>query len=193
MMQQLNFLLVGVGGQGTVLASTILAQVGIQAGYDVKKSEVHGMAQRGGSVSSHVRWGQRVFSPLIGDGEVDILVAFEQVEALRYIGALRPGGTVIISDQAIVPMTVTAGDANYPEPTEILDTITQATSDITIVPGISIAEELGNVRVSNVVVLGALSRLLDTDVEIWQKTIAEQVPARYVELNLKAFSKGRAV
>lgn len=191
MMQQINFLLVGVGGQGTVLASNILAQVGMRAGYDVKKSEVHGMAQRGGSVSSHVRWGEHVFSPLIGDGEVDILVAFERVEALRYIDALRPEGKVIINDYAIVPMTVTAGNANYPEQTEILNEIARATSNITIVPGVSIAEELGNVRVNNVVVLGALSRLLDIDVEIWRKTIAEQVPARYVELNLEAFSKGR--
>jgi indolepyruvate ferredoxin oxidoreductase beta subunit len=191
-MQHINFLLVGVGGQGTLLASNILAQVGLQAGYDVKKSEVHGMAQRGGSVSSHVRWGKRVFSPLTGAGEIDILVAFERVEALRYIDALRPEGKVIINDHAIIPMTVTAGDAKYPESTEILDAIKQATSDITMVPGTSIAEELGNARVNNVVILGALSRWLDIDVAIWQKVIADRVPARYVELNLKAFSKGRA-
>lgn len=190
-MQQVNFLLVGVGGQGTLLASNILAQVGLWAGYDVKKSEVHGMAQRGGSVSSHVRWGKRVFSPLTGAGQVDILVAFERVEALRYIDALRPEGKVIINDHAIIPMTVTAGDANYPEKNVIWDAIKQATSDITIVPGMSIADELGNARVNNIVILGVLSRWLDVDTEIWHKIIAENVPTRYIELNLKAFSKGQ--
>ena len=190
-MKAVNFLLVGVGGQGTLLASDIVADVGLRAGYDVKKSEVHGMAQRGGAVSSHVRWGEDVASPLIGEGEVDILVAFERVEALRHIDALRPGGQVLVNDYAIVPMTVTAGEATYPATEEILAALRQATPDITVVPAVRMAQELGNARVNNVVLLGALSRCLDVAAALWEEAIAERVPPRYKDLNLQAFARGR--
>jgi len=189
----MSFLLVGVGGQGTLLASNIVAEVGLRAGYQVKKSKVHGMAQRGGSVSSHVRWGERVHSPLIGEGEVDVLVAFERVEAVRHVDALRPGGKVLVNDHAIVPMTVTAGSATYPATDEILAALRQATPDVTLVPGVRIAQELGNARANNVVLLGVLSRWLDVEEAIWREVIADRVPPRYKELNLEAFARGRSL
>jgi len=190
MKESRDFLLAGVGGQGTLLASNILAEVGLRAGYDVKKSEVHGMAQRGGSVSSHVRWGREVHSPLIGAGQADTLVAFERIEALRYLEYLRPEGKVLVSDHAIVPVTVTTGSAIYPTQQEILDTLHQVTSDVTFVPGVPIAEELGNARAHNIVVLGALSSWLEIEATIWKEVIAERVPPRHRELNLKAFLRG---
>lgn len=191
-MDTTNFMLVGVGGQGTLLASDVLAAVGLCAGYEVKKSEVHGMAQRGGSVSSHVRWGKSVPSPLIGKGEVDILVAFERVEAVRYVDLLRPGGKILVNDHAIVPMTVTAGDATYPSDDEIVAALKQATPDVVLIDGIAIAEALGNARVNNVVLLGALSRWLDVEAAVWEEVIAGRVPPRYKELNMEAFKRGRA-
>lgn len=190
-MSDLNLLLAGVGGQGTLLASNILAEVGLRAGYDVKKSEVHGMAQRGGAVSSHVRWGRHVLSPLIGVGEVDILVAFEQLEALRYIEMLRPHGQVLLNDHVIVPVTVTSGHERYPSHTEIVETLRQVTSEVSIIPGVAIAEQLGNPRVNNVVMLGALSAWTDVDVALWEQVIRDRVPARYEHLNIEAFTQGR--
>jgi indolepyruvate ferredoxin oxidoreductase beta subunit len=191
--QAQNLLVVGVGGQGTLLASNIIAEVGRRAGYDVKKSEVHGMAQRGGSVSSHVRWGDRVYSPLIPLGKADILISLERVEALRYLEYLGPSSKVIVNDHVIVPVTVTTGSASYPARQSILDTIQQVTSDLVIVPGVSIAEELGNARTSNVVLLGSLARHLPVDRSTWEKVIGDIVPARYRELNLKAFARGYAL
>ena len=192
-MGTMSFLLVGVGGQGTLLASNIVAEVGLRAGYQVKKSEVHGMAQRGGSVSSHVRWGREVHSPLIGIGHADTLVAFERIEALRYLEYLRPKGKVLVSDHAIIPVTVTTGSATYPTQQEILDTLHQVTSDVTFVPGVPIAEKLGNARAHNIVVLGALSSWLEIEATIWKEVIAERVPPRHRELNLRAFLRGREV
>ncbi len=190
-MKGLNFMLVGVGGQGTLLASSILAEVGLRAGYDVKKSEVHGMAQRGGAVSSSVRWGDRVYSPLIAPGEVDVLIAFERVEALRHVDSLRPGGLLLVNDHAIVPVTVTSGDATYPSREEIIAALQQVTTDITFVPGVNIAAQLGNARANNVVLLGVLSRRLDVAREIWEQVIAARVPPKYKDLNLEAFARGR--
>ena len=190
-MNNVNFLLCGVGGQGTILASDVLTQVGVQAGYDAKKAEVHGMAQRGGSVTSHVRWAEKVYSPLIAKGEVDVLVAFEKLEALRYIEFLRPGGTVVVNDHEIIPITVTSGGAEYPDDEHIRSVLAQVTGDVRWVDGITIAEELGTVRVANVVLLGALSSLLDVPEPIWLEVIEKRVPARYVELNRSAFRRGQ--
>ena len=190
-MNNVNFLLAGVGGQGTILASDVLTQVGVQAGYDAKKAEVHGMAQRGGSVTSHVRWAEKVYSPLIAKGEVDVLVAFEKLEALRHIEFLRPGGTVVVNDHEIIPITVTSGGAEYPDDEHIRTVLAQVTDDVRWVDGMTIAEELGNVRVANVVLLGALSSLLDVPESIWLEVIEKRVPARYVELNRSAFRRGR--
>ena len=188
-MNNVNFLLCGVGGQGTILASDVLTQVGVQAGYDAKKAEVHGMAQRGGSVTSHVRWAEKVYSPLIAKGEVDVLVAFEKLEALRHIEFLRPGGTVVVNDHEIIPITVTSGGAEYPDDEHIRSVLAQVTGDVRWVDGMTIAEELGNVRAANVVLLGALSSLLDVPESIWLEVIEKRVPARYVELNQRAFRR----
>jgi indolepyruvate ferredoxin oxidoreductase beta subunit len=186
-----NFFLAGVGGQGTLLASTILAEVGVQGGYDVKKSEVHGMAQRGGAVSSHVRWGTDVRSPLLGAGEADILVAFERLEALRHLQMLRLGGKILINDYSIVPVTVTTGSATYPSPSEFADALGQLTDDVTYVPGVRIAQELGNAKANNIVMLGTLSCALPVQPTVWTQTIERLVPARFRELNLEAFARGR--
>ena len=190
-MNKIDFLLVGVGGQGVLLASGILAEVGLRAGYDAKKSEVHGMAQRGGSVVSHVRWAEEVLSPLIGLGEVDYLLALEKLEALRYIEMLRPGGTVIVNDHSIPPVSVSFGSDEYPDDQRVWRVLSEVTDDVQLVPGVELAEELGNARVSNVVMLGALSKFLDIALDIWLELIGERVPEKYVELNRQAFLKGR--
>jgi len=190
-MTRFNFLLVGVGGQGVLLASDILAEVGLRAGYDAKKSEVHGMAQRGGSVVSHVRWAEKVLSPLIGLGEVDYLLALEKLEALRYIEVLRPGGTVIVNDHRIPPVSVSSGGDEYPDDQRVRRVLSEVTDDVHFVPGVELAGELGNARASNVVMLGALSKSLDIDLDIWLEVIAERVSEKYVELNHQAFLKGR--
>ena len=162
MTKNCNFLLAGVGGQGTILASNVLAEVALAAGLDVKKSEVHGMAQRGGSVNTHVRWdAERVYSPLIGLGAADILLAFEEAEALRYAGYLKPGGAAIVNQHTIEPITVTSGGAHYPTEEELRATYARLTDCLHIVPGTAIAQELGNARAANVVLLGAVSTLLD--------------------------------
>ncbi|MCJ7737241.1 MAG: indolepyruvate oxidoreductase subunit beta [Anaerolineae bacterium] len=188
----MNFLLAGVGGQGTLLASNVLARVGVRAGFDVKKSEVHGMAQRGGSVSSHLRWGQKILSPLIGQQEVDVLVAFERLEALRYIGMLRPGGTALVGEMVISPLTVSSGNDVYPGDEEVRRIISGATDDMRFIPSLRLAKAAGNVRAHNVVVLGALSNLIqDVPPEIWFDVIADWVPKKFVEVNRRAFESGR--
>lgn len=190
---KVNFLLAGVGGQGTLLAADLVALAGLQAGYDVKKSEVHGMAQRGGSVTSHVRWGERVYSPLIPAGEVDYLLAFERLEALRYADQVRPGGTLLINDQRITPITVTSGNSTYPGEEDEERAYAGTTLRCYYVPALSIAEQLGQARVNNVVLLGALSALLELPEELWQQVIAERVPAHTLALNKAAFAAGRAL
>lgn len=188
----MNFLLAGVGGQGTLLASNVLAHVGVRAGFDVKKAEVHGMAQRGGSVSSHMRWGERIYSPLIGRGEVDVLVAFEKLEVLRYVDMLRSGGTVIVGDMRIPPLSVSSGSDVYPDDAQIRRILGQATDDVHLIPSIRLAEEVGNVRAHNIVVLGALStRIPQVPAEIWMEVIAEWVPKRFIEVNRNAFQAGK--
>ena len=187
-----DFLITGVGGQGTVLVSNVLAEVGMQAGYDVKKTEVHGMAQRGGSVTTHVRWGQSIFSPVIGQGEAGILLSLEKLEALRYLSMLRPGGLALIGDSVIPPLTVSSGSDVYPSDEQILAVFRQVTERVYFTPTMTIAKQLGNSRVHNVVLLGALSNdFPDIDPQIWLDVIAERVPAKHVELNKKAFQEGR--
>jgi indolepyruvate ferredoxin oxidoreductase beta subunit len=191
-MKDLNFLLAGVGGQGTLLASNVVAQVGVAAGLDVKKAEVHGMAQRGGSVNSHVRWGEKLYSPLIGQGEVDYLVVLERLESLRYLDMLRPGGTVLIGEMRIPPLTVSSGDDVYPEKDVIRQQVGLKTDRLILVPSLTLAEQAGTARAHNVVVLGALSSLLDEiDVDLWREVIARRVPQRYVDVNMAAFEAGR--
>jgi indolepyruvate ferredoxin oxidoreductase beta subunit len=187
-----SFVLVGVGGQGTLLASNILAEVGLAAGFDVKKSEVHGMAQRGGSVASHVRWHpERVFSPLVGLGEADILLSFEKVEALRFAEFLRRGGTAVVNDMAIVPVTVSSGTAVYPGDEHLAKVFGSLGAELVMVPGERLAQEAGNVKAANVVLLGAVSKLLPLPVETWWECLAQRVPKKFLELNRVAFASGR--
>lgn len=194
MTQACNFLLAGVGGQGTILASDVLAEVALASGLDVKKSEVHGMAQRGGSVNTHVRWNAgQVHSPLIGEGEADVLLAFEEAEALRYARYLRQGGVAVVNRQAIKPITVTSGGAHYPSEEELRAVYARLTERFYLVPGAELAEKLGNARAANVVLLGALSSLLDVPAETWLAVIEKRVPPRYVELNRQAFFAGREI
>lgn len=187
-----NFLLAGVGGQGTILASNVLADVALAAGFDVKKSEVHGMAQRGGSVNTHVRWdAERVYSPLVSLGEADFLLVFERAEALRYAEYLRPQGVAIVNEHTIMPITVTSGGAHYPTEEELRGVYSRVSGRLHVVPGTAIAQELGNARAANVVLLGALSAFLEIPEEVWLQVIEARVPPRYVELNRKAFVRGR--
>jgi len=180
-------MIVGVGGQGTLLASRILGNAVISRGYDVKVSEVHGMSQRGGSVVTYVRFGEKVHSPIVEIGEADIILAFERLEAYRYLPYLKKGGKIIMNAQQIDPMPVIIGAAKYPEGiTEKID----ASADLTEVDAQKIAEELGNSRVVNVVLIGVLAKSTDIPYETWRGVIAETVPPKALEVNLKAFDKG---
>lgn len=191
--ETINFILAGVGGQGTLLASDLLAQVGLEAGYDVKQAEVHGLAQRGGSVISHIRWGPVVHAPLIAEGEAHFLVAFEQVEAVRALSFLRPGGTVLVNQQAIAPITVSAGSAAYPSIGYLQEKLADKTSHVHWIPALDIAKTLGTGKVANMVMLGALSALLAVSSQGWLRCIEARVPARYLELNRLAFRRGRTI
>jgi len=187
-----GFMLAGVGGQGILLASNVLADVGVKAGLDVKKAEVHGMAQRGGSVSSHLRWGEKLHSPLIGRGEADYLITFEKLESLRYIDMLRPGGTVIVSDLRISPLSVSSGNDVYPDDEEVRSIINEVTDDLHLIPSLRLAKEAGNVRAHNIVMIGALSNFVgQIPLQAWLEVIAERVPERFVEVNRRAFQMGR--
>jgi indolepyruvate ferredoxin oxidoreductase beta subunit len=187
-MKSLNFLLAGVGGQGTILASDVLAAVGLRSGQDVKKSEVHGMAQRGGSVTTY----DKVYSPLIGLGEADFYLAFEKLETLRYIEMLRPGGTVLVNDYTISPLSVSSGSDVYPDDERIKAIIGAVTPHLFLVPATALAETLGNARVNNVVLLGALSYFIaDVPAALWIEAIRERVPGKFADLNERAFVLGR--
>lgn len=199
MMKRINFLLAGVGGQGTILASDVLANVGLVGGYQVKQAEVHGMSQRGGSVTSFVRWGEEVYSPLVGAGEVDVFLAFEKVEALRNLKQLRKDALTLINLEAIEPVTVSSGGQPYPDDERMRSTIEQVTKNATYIDGSGIGRSLGNPRVSNVVLLGALSRLLENrgmtgselSAETWLEVVIQRIPRKYVTLNRQAFLLGR--
>jgi indolepyruvate ferredoxin oxidoreductase beta subunit len=188
---RMNFMLVGVGGQGTLLASDILADLGVRLGFDSKKAEIHGMAQRGGSVTSFVRWDRQVFSPIIAKGEVDILVAFEELEALRFLDHLKPGGLLLVNAQMIEPITVKAGDSLYPPQTEMQAVFEKAASRVVRVDGLALAEKAENVKAANVAILGALSAMLDTPAEAWLEAVEAHVPPKAVQINRTAFRLGR--
>jgi len=199
MKDAINFLLCGVGGQGTILASDVLVNVGLAVGFQAKQAEVHGMSQRGGSVTSHVRWGKVVYSPLIGAGEADVLLAFEKLEALRNLKTMRPSALALVNMQAIKPLTAISGDQAYPGDEILRNGFAQVTSNVEYINGEQIAGTLGNLKVANVVLLGALSALLEgggqagagLTPEVWLKVITERVPAKHAQLNLKAFQAGR--
>jgi indolepyruvate ferredoxin oxidoreductase beta subunit len=190
-MEKINFLFVGVGGQGTLTASDIAAQVGVDLGLEAKKSEVHGFAQRGGVVESHVRWAPQVGSPTCEKGTVDYLISFELLEAARWIDWLRPGGTVVVNGQKISPMSVSVGDETYPQGKDILGNLKAHASEVVKVDALAMAEEAGTARAVNTVVLGALSALLDTPAEVWEEAIVRRVPPKYADVNRVAFKNGR--
>ena len=199
MRDMINFLLAGVGGQGTILASDVLVNVGLAAGYQAKQADVHGMSQRGGSVTSFVRWGKVVYSPLVGAGEVDVLLAFEKAEALRSLGQLRPAALALVNLAAIEPVTVTSGGQPYPDDATLHSKIALVTDKAVFIDGEGIASGLGNIRAANVVLLGALSALMQREglagtelsAQMWLEVITARVPAKYVDLNRKAFEAGR--
>lgn len=191
MSKTINIALVGVGGQGTLLASEVISRAAMLAGFDVKKSEVHGMAQRGGSVVSQVRIGEKVYSPLIPEGETDFLVSFELLESLRYADTVREDGVVLINRQTIVPVTVSSGQ--QPWVTDIEERIAKAYAKHKIIDALHMARDLGNTRTVNMIMTGALSRMLEIEQDAWEKAVAELVPARHKEVNLRAFAAGREV
>jgi indolepyruvate ferredoxin oxidoreductase beta subunit len=194
MIEKLDMLFVGVGGQGILTASDIVAEVGLAVGYDAKKSEVHGFSQRGGVVDSHVRWGRRVGASTAEIGQIDILLAFEMLEAARWLDWLKPGGTVIVNRQQIVPMSVSIGDWKYPSEEDILAAVKSRTAprQVVVVDGLAIGERLGKAQLANSVLLGALSRQIDhIDPDVWTTVIQRRVPKKYAELNRVAFWEGR--
>lgn len=186
----INVMLSGVGGQGTILASDVLCSVFHEIGYDVKKSEVHGMAQRGGDVTTHFRFGKKVYSPLIKFGEVDYLVSLELLEGLRYINWLKKEGKVLLNLQEIFPPSVNLGKAKYPE--DIVGVFKKFFNGrVYTVDGLGLAIQCGDARATNVVILGAFSKFFDISEEVWVKNLLNHLPPRIHELNLKAFKAGR--
>ncbi len=184
-----DVIMVGTGGQGIILAARVTAEAAVKMGYDVKTSEVHGMAQRGGSVSSMVRWSEKVYSPLIPRGHADILLAFEGLEALRNLSFLKPGGRIILNRYRLDPLPVLRGDASYPEDFE--ETVRGFAPDAVVLDAAALAREAGNPRVASAVMVGALSACLDFPVDVWEEVMRSLVPAKAVEANLKGFLAGR--
>lgn len=193
MRSKVDFLMVGVGGQGTILSSDILAQVGMEAGYDTKKSEVHGMAQRGGSVETHVRWGDKVYSPMVETGRVDYLLGFEMLEAARWWHFLGPHTVSLINRYRVNPPAVNLGRARYPGPEDLEALVRTNGAKVWWIDATCLAVELGNQALSGVIVLGALSTRLEIPEDLWLDVISRRVPQKFVELNKKAFCCGREV
>ena len=190
-MKKIDYLLAGVGGQGTILASRILASAGLELGYDVKTAEVHGMAQRGGSVESHVRWGEKVYSPLVEHGMADYLIGFEMVETARWLTYLNNNSVTFINRFRIPPLLVTLGKARYPSEKEIENLLQSRGGEVRWLNADDMAKDAGNPAMAGVVLLGALSNLVGGGQEIWLQVIKRLVPARFVEMNQKAFLAGR--
>jgi indolepyruvate ferredoxin oxidoreductase beta subunit len=185
-----NIMIVGVGGQGTLLASRLLGAVLIAQGHDVKVSEVHGMSQRGGSVVTYVKYGDAVASPIIQEGEADYILAFEQLEAARWLPFLKPTGKLIVNTQKLNPMPVVTGAAQYPA--DVLARLTASGADMLALDALSLALEAGSAKAVNVVLLGALAGRMDIPTDIWLSALAETVPPRFLELNQKAFRLGNS-
>ena len=185
-----NIMIVGVGGQGSLLASKLLGKVLLDKGYDVKVSEVHGMSQRGGSVVTYVRFGDKVYSPIIDEGECEFLVSFEKLEAARYVSFMKKGGVIVTNTQEIDPMPVITGQAEYPS--DILEKVKELDVKVDQLDCLSIANSAGSSKAVNIVLMGRLSNYFsDIEVEEWEKAIRTSVPEKFLELNLKAFSMGR--
>jgi len=188
-MKTKNIMIVGVGGQGTLLASKLLGRLLLTKGYDVKVSEVHGMSQRGGSVVTYVRYGEKVYSPVVDKGEADFIISFEMLEAARWVEYLKKGGTIVTNTQQINPMPVITGAAEYPE--NLSTKIADMGINIEAFDALSLAEEAGTSKAVNLVLLGRISKYFDFTDEEWMDAIQKSVPAKFLELNKKAFSLGK--
>lgn len=187
---KLNMFIAGVGGQGTVLASDVIAEVGIRMGLDAKKSDILGLAVRGGSVFSHVRWADKVDAPVMDEGDADYLIGFELLETYRQCSYLKPGGVVLLNNGRIDPMTVSSGQALYPATERILADLNKTASQVHLIPALEASLGLGNAKVLNIVLLGGLANLLGHEPSLWRQVIAERVPAKFKDLNLAAFDQG---
>lgn len=185
-----SILLAGVGGQGILRASDILCHVMMEAGYDTKKSEVHGMAQRGGCVTSHVRYGTKVYSPIARKGDIEVLVSFERLETIRYLDFLKPSGIVVMNDETLNPPAVNLGNATYPD--NITDIISSKYGTLRVINARELAISAGNERAANTVVLGALSSYLEFDNSLWEKVIRGAFPEKLADTNIKAFYLGQS-
>ena len=188
-METKNIMIVGVGGQGSLLASKLLGRILLTKGYDIKVSEVHGMSQRGGSVVTYVRYGSKVYSPVIDKGQADYIVSFELLEAARWTEYLKPSGKIIVNTQQINPMPVIIGAAQYPENLE--EKMKTAGLDVDAFDALSLAEQAGSTKAVNIVLMGHLSRYFDFTEEEWLEAIEKSVPAKFLELNRTAFTMGR--
>ena len=188
-METKNIMIVGVGGQGSLLASKLLGRLLLTKGYDIKVSEVHGMSQRGGSVVTYVRFGDKVYSPVIDKGQADYIVSFELLEAARWTEYLKPNGKIIVNTQQINPMPVIIGAAEYPE--NLVEKMTAAGIDVDAFDALTLAEQAGSPKAVNIVLMGHLSRNFDFTEEEWLRAIEASVPAKFLELNKKAFALGR--
>lgn len=184
-----NVMIVGVGGQGSLLASKLLGHLLLSEGYDVKVSEVHGMSQRGGSVVTYVRFGEKVYSPIIDKGEADYIVSFEKLEAARYVEYLKADGRIVVNTQQIDPMPVIIGNMSYPE--NLVEKMQDKGITVDAIDCLSLAEQAGSAKAVNLVLMGRLSKYFDISEEKWLKAIEECVPAKFVEMNKKAFALGR--
>ncbi len=187
-METKNIMIVGVGGQGSLLASKLLGKLFLSRGYDVKVSEVHGMSQRGGSVVTYVRYGDKVYSPIIDKGQADFILSFELLEAARWTEYLKPGGRIVTNTQQINPMPVITGAAQYPQ--GLVEKMRQAGMDVDAFDALSLAEEAGSAKAVNIVLLGRLSKSFDFSQAEWEQAIRESVPPKFLELNLRAFALG---
>ena len=187
-METKNIMIVGVGGQGSLLASKLLGRLLVDEGYDVKVSEVHGMSQRGGSVVTYVRFGDKVYSPVIEDGEADYIVSFEKLEAARYVDKLKEDGTVIVNTQQIDPMPVIIGAAEYPE--NVIAQMEEKGVHVDALDALSLANEAGTSKACNIVLMGRLAKYFDIDAEKWETAIRNCVKPQFVDVNLKAFELG---
>lgn len=194
MMKQ-DILMVGVGGQGIILLSDILGQVALAVGYDVKKTDTLGMAQRGGSVTSHLRIAKKVWSPLITAGEADFLLAFEKLEAARWANFVKPGGIVVINNLEIPPLSISLGTHKYPDESTVLNMFKQRTDRIYMIDGSKEAKDAGDIRSLNIFMLGFLSAVIPLEIteSVWKQCIVERLPDKIVELNIRAFNRGREV
>jgi indolepyruvate ferredoxin oxidoreductase, beta subunit len=187
-MDKLSIMLVGVGGQGTLLASRVLGTVALKMGYDVKVSEVHGMSQRGGSVVTYVKMGDKVFSPLIEKGEADIILAFEKLESLRWLEYLKENGRLVVNEQEINPMPVIIGKAKYPE--NIVAKLKEKFNSVASINALKIAKECGNIKAVNIVLVGLMAASTEIPKDLWLDAIKEVIPSKLLDVNIKAFEAG---